>query len=875
MHRAPDLGTKKEVNIEPSNGATSLHGEECEFSWSDSNASTRLAIDKLSLQPGSINAVIGDIGSGKTSFLLALLGEMDCLNGQILSLGSATVGYAPQSPYLLDGSIRENIVFGRFFDENRYLKILEACCLRQDVISMAHGDETLVGSETELSCGQCARIGLARALYDVNTRVILIDDVLASLDAKLRKNVALNAIMSLQGQLDKLVVVVTNSPHILNKADQILQVNGNRVSILSRNGGDESEIYVDHGQVNVATNSLNPEQQNTDILSQARKQGSEGENRITGHVRWGTYLRYLDSQRFWFILTIISLFLMQGSRNFADIWLSVWTSQSKEDEILLRFGDTDDYFLSIYLIVVGACILFTLVRSFAFAQGGIRACQSLYQELLSSMLSWNFSTYLQLPRSRIINRMTSDMTIVDDNLPFIFNIFLAQVFGLVGMLTVILSAQHFNWAMVAVICLLILIYRKIQTFYLGTSRSLRRLESVLRSPIYALFDSVFRGKSVIKSFKAGDYFFEKLNVKLVSYQRSLFASASCSCWLSLRLQLMSTVISSAIVCLSYMDRISAWSPGNSSTASKAGLIGLSLSYVLPLTGLLNGFVNSGSELEQEMVSVERVVEYIDLPSQDAESENLVATSLEGDIVFCKVWMRYSSSKPWVLRDIDICIPSGTRFALCGRSGSGKSSLICCLLQLLEYSKGSIYIGLHDLRSMKRKCIIENIGYLSQNPVIFSSNLRLNLDPEGRFSDEELIKVLRGAMLYDQIFSEPVDMQAALASPVQTHNGIRFSSTQCVLLSLCRLLLLRPAYICLDEPSSSMSNDEALRLFEAVDKQIRGCTVIETVHRLSLRAMSADCLAILEEGRVIETGEPRSLLENENSVFYSMLTSEGI
>jgi len=300
-----------------------------------------------------------------------------------------------------------------------------------------------------------------------------------------------------------------------------------------------------------------------------------------------------------------------------------------------------------------------------------------------------------------------------------------------------------------------------------------------------------------------------------------------------------------------------------------GLIGLGLSYVLPLTGLLSGFVNSGSELEQEMVAVERVGQYINKFSSTEEDIEASETCLSGDISFYCIWAKYPNTSSWALANCSLVIPQGNKVAICGRSGSGKSTFLNCLLGMLPVSRGAISIGLENIASLSRACLARQIGYMPQKPTMFSSSIKDNLDPEDAFTDSQLLHALQVTGLLEMLekYGDSNDILRGLSNG----NGINLSSVQQQMLSLSRIVLHKYKYICLDEPSSHLSDSEVCSIFSVIDRELERSTIVETVHQFS-RAISVDFVAIMDEGRIIEQGHPHELLDQRDSIFQGMMMS---
>lgn len=795
-------------------------------------------------------SVQGNIGSGKSSLLMALLGEMECLSGEPLN-AHKSITYAPQTPFLVPGSIMDNIIFGSEFEVGRYEEVISACCLKEDFLMLEGGDKFEVQdlSDLSLSGGQKARIMLARALYPYHSSLILVDDVLASLDAKLSIQILKKAIL---GDLtrNKTIVIVTNCQAVLAQT--------------------HFSITVDRGLVIQRRNTQNhlnfSEENRSDKMERSNdSQKLEGfrevsiEDREKGSVSYKAYKYYFDQQGIWTGIIISSLALMQLFRNASDIWLSYnLESESNLDGAHGQSFKND--FMSIYLILVAICGGLTLIRSFSFAFGGLKSATKIHTNLLETIFEWDFIRFLSSNSGQMMNRMVTDIAFIDDSLPFILNIYFAQVFGIIGVIiTLLVSQQKYLAFMAATFLALFFWFRSIQKEYTACTRELKRLESIFKSPLFSFYQSVCDGSVSIRAFRREEYFEEVFEHHLTNFLRALYASNSASAWLSLRLQMMSSVVAASVVAIGLFAI-----EYGTFTGQYSSLIGLSLSYLLPITSLLGGLVTSASEVEREMVSVERVLTYI---SKDDISKRRSSdlSVLNGDILVHLLSYRYPKATEFALKGINLRIPEFKRCVICGRSGSGKSTLISCLLGLLPVDSGSIFFGGRDIQGIPQSILRANIGYMPQEPVIFSGSIRENLDPYKKYKDQDLIKCMQLTGFVQRYWKMSEVTEHMLSSKI---NSSVFSTAEKSLLSLSRLLLQRPSYLFLDEPSAAMSEEDLRGFGTVLDSLFRDATIIESAHRLT-RASSADLITILSRGEVIETGNPGDLMQKDSEYLRMM------
>lgn len=852
----------------PRQSGATIRFENAQFSHNnrESGAEFLLTVPNLIIHGSQANlvSVQGNAGSGKTSVLLALLKELERCSGKLYN-AHKSMAYAPQVTFLVPGSIKDNILFGSRFDDERYQKVISACCLERDFLEISGGDQFEIQdlSDLSLSGGQKARIMLARALYPKESSLILIDDIFASLDIRLAKTVAKTAIL---GDLTrkKTVIIVSNQLDILESATDIITVEHGIVKHLRESKAvliERNDMIDGSKHKDVDDIEFTPDIE--DITDTNGFREMKLESRAWGHVSWATYHYYFIQQGPWLAITLISLASMQLSRSLSDLWLSYNLQPGRFSTELRISLPKENPFMAIYFAIVALCGFFTITRSFCFATGGIISAINIHSDLVDAIFSWDFVDFLSHNSGQIMNRMVTDIALIDDNLPFMLNIYFAQISGLAGIIiTLLVSQKQYAGFMVAVLLILILWFRRIQVEYTTCSREIKRLESIFKSPLFSHLHSLSTGCISIRAFRKEDYFIDVLDHHLVNYLTTLYASTCASAWLSLRLQLMSSAVALSVLSIGlYIKQY------GSPDQQYSSLLGLSLSYLLPITNLLVGLVSSTSEVEREMVSVERVMKYLDFSEMKNNQEvcNTTKISLYGDIVVHHLDFQYPGAEDLTLRQIDLTIPEFRRCVLCGRSGSGKSTLISCLLGLLPTDTATIFYGSIDIHGVSRHTLCENIGYMPQEPVIFSGSIRENLDPYQKFADEIIIDCLHRTGFVKTYW------KVSQVTPDMLHASIKpsaFSAAERSLLSLSRLLLQNPPYLFLDEPSAVLNDADLARILEVVDLLFRECTIVESAHRLS-RAHSADSVVILSSGRVVERGNPTQLLQ-QDSEFYKMM-----
>ncbi|VVA99119.1 unnamed protein product [Arabis nemorensis] len=817
----------------------------------------------LRVPKGSFVAIIGEVGSGKTSLLNSLLGEMQCVHGSILLNGS--VAYVPQVPWILSGTVRENILFGKTFDSKRYFETLSACTLDVDISQMVGGDMACIGDKgVNLSGGQRARLALARAIYH-GSDMYLLDDVLSAVDSQVGSWILQRGLM---GPLlnKKTRIMCTHNIQAISCADMIVVMDKGNVKwsgtvndmpksisptfFLSNEYDMSSPAHLTNKRkqpLSIKKADINEINEAADIVKvEERKEG-----RVEVTV-YGNYAAFSG----WFITVVIlvSAVLMQASRNGNDLWLSYWVDKTGR-------GVTH-YSTSFYLMVLCIfCIInsiLTLVRAFSFAFGGLKAAVRVHSALICKLINAPIHFFDQTPSGRILNRLSSDLYTIDDSLPFILNILLANFVGLFGIVVVLSYVQ--------VLFLLLLlpfwfIYSKLQFFYRSTSRELRRLDSVSRSPIYASFTETLDGSPTIRAFKSEELFVARFIEHLTLYQRTSYTEIIASLWLSLRLQLLGATIVLFVAVMAVTSSrknfpISFGTPG---------LVGLALSYAAPLVSLLGSFLTSFTETEKEMVSVERVLEYMDVPQEEESGDQSLNGKwpVNGLVEFHNVTMRYNSTLPPVLKHISFTIQEGMQVGVIGRTGAGKSSILNALFLLTPVCSGEIRVDGININHLPVRELRSCLAVVPQSPFLFQGSLRDNLDPLGLSEDWKIWEILEKCKVKAEVES------AGGLDSIVKESGCSFSVGQRQLLCLARALLKSSKILCLDECTANIDVHTASLLHNTISSECQGVTVITIAHRIST-VVDLDSVLILDGGILVEQGKPQHLLQDDRSIFSSFV-----
>uniref|UniRef100_A0A8B9GJM6 ATP-binding cassette sub-family C member 10 n=1 Tax=Amazona collaria TaxID=241587 RepID=A0A8B9GJM6_9PSIT len=881
----------------PSGTAIAMEMRCASFSWVPveeestrqplSTIGLQLHIENLSVRKGMLLGVIGKVGSGKSSLLAAIAGELIKQGGQVyVSDLEQGFGFATQEPWIQFTTVRENILFGREYDARLYEEVVEACALSEDLNILPAGDQTEVGENgVTLSGGQKARIALARAVYQ-EKEFYLLDDPLAAVDTEVANHLMQKCILGVLKH--KTRILCTHRTEFLEKADALLLIHNGRI-VKTGTPADILPLM----EIFPKFKNMDKRQKNKGLYTEAEETTPnyhlihKEEEKKEGAVAFQVYKAYWLAVGSCLALSILfSLFLMQASRNVSDWWLSHWISGISQTEntsvmvcsaslFLIFFllcssspiqaldttpapsnGSLDvNFYLIVYGSIAGANSLFTILRAFLFAYGTIHAATVIHNRLLQRALKATVTFFDTTPTGRILNRFSSDLYSVDDSLPFILNIFLANMYGLLGMLVII--TYGLPWIGLILIPLAAL-YFSIQRYYRRTSRELKRLYSITLSPIYTHFSETLSGLSTIRAMRATQRFELENQLRLEQNQHCLFASNTAMQWLDIRLQMIGVAVVTAIAGIAIIQ--------HQKQLGNPGLVGLALSYALSVTNLLSGLISSFTLTETMMVSVERTEEYsTDIPMEPQDKLVQVATDWpsQGLVEFQQVVLAYRADLPNALDGVSFIIYPGEKVGIVGRTGSGKSTLFLALFRMLELKSGQILLD--GVNSKLVVAQLSRLAVIPQDPFLFSGSIRENLDPQGKRTDAELHEVLEQCHLWDTVIQ-----MGGLDSELG-ERGKSLSVGQRQLVCLARALLTQAKVLCIDEATASVDQKTDQLLQQTIRQRFAGKTVLTIAHRLNT-ILDSDRVLVMQAGKVAELDSPTCLSQKDGSLFQRLLQS---
>ncbi|KAL9430732.1 hypothetical protein AB3S75_026014 [Citrus x aurantiifolia] len=865
-----ELVNESVERVEGCDGNIAVDVRDGVFSWDDENGEECLKNINLEIKKGDLTAIVGTVGSGKSSLLASILGEMHKISGKVKVCG--TTAYVAQTSWIQNGTIEENILFGLPMNREKYGEVVRVCCLEKDLEMMEYGDQTEIGERgINLSGGQKQRIQLARAVYQ-DCDIYLLDDVFSAVDAHTGSDIFKECVRgALKG---KTIILVTHQVDFLHNVDLILVmregmiVQSGRYNALLNSGMDFGALVAAHetsmelvevGKTVPSGNSpktpkspqitSNLQEANGENKSVEQSNSDKGnsklikeEERETGKVGLHVYKIYCtEAYGWWGVVAVLLLSVAwQGSQMAGDYWLSYETSEDHS----MSFKPS--LFIGVYASTAVLSMVILVVRAYFVTHVGLKTAQIFFSQILRSILHAPMSFFDTTPSGRILSRASTDQTNIDLFLPFFVGITVSMYITLLGIF--IITCQY-AWPTIFLVIPLAWANYWYRGYYLSTSRELTRLDSITKAPVIHHFSESISGVMTIRAFGKQTTFYQENVNRVNGNLRMDFHNNGSNEWLGFRLELLG----SFTFCLATLFMILL-----PSSIVKPENVGLSLSYGLSLNGVLFWAIYMSCFVENRMVSVERIKQFTEIPSEAAwKMEDRLPPPnwpAHGNVDLIDLQVRYRSNTPLVLKGITLSIHGGEKIGVVGRTGSGKSTLIQVFFRLVEPSGGRIIIdgidisllGLHDLRS--------RFGIIPQEPVLFEGTVRSNIDPIGQYSDEEIWKSLERCQLKDVVAAKPDKLDSLVAD-----SGDNWSVGQRQLLCLGRVMLKHSRLLFMDEATASVDSQTDAEIQRIIREEFAACTIISIAHRIPT-VMDCDRVIVVDAGWAKEFDKPSRLLE---------------
>lgn len=881
-----DLVEKKSA-LSPTNSDIAVEMTNVSAGWTTKDQGVKMTLKDLTLRmkKGKLCAIIGPVGSGKSSLLQLLLKELPLREGEMTVNG--TLSYACQESWLFPATVRENILFGLDYDSVKYKEVCRVCSLYPDFKQFPYGDQSLVGERgVSLSGGQRARINLARAIYR-EADIYLLDDPLSAVDSNVGRQLFEGCI---NGYLrNRTRILVTHQIHFLKDADYIIILNEGGIddigtySELSKSGKDFSKLLsslqegTDDDEKSEKDKSRPSLSRGTSTISKSEEveeetkgQVMEAEERAKGKLKWKIVWEYFTSVESWCIVfwAFAVLAITQIAASAADFWISFWTNQvdiykqglqgEKPDSSMhAQIGPlTTAQYLLIHGCLILIIIIFAHVRIYAFVVMTMRASQRLHDKMFNNLIKAIMRFFDTSSSGRILNRFSKDTGAMDEFLPRSTLETIQMYLQMISVL--ILNAIALPWTLIPT-AILMGIFVVLLRLYLNAAQAVKRLEGTTKSPVFGMLNSTLSGMSTIRSSDSQNrlirVFDECQNLHSSAWHTYVGGSNAFGLFLD-------------IICLVYLAFvIGIFIIVDFGTIIPVGNVGLAVTQSMALTMLLQMAARFTADFIGQMTAVERVLEYTKLTTEENLSDGPVKPNeswpQSGAITFRNVYLKYGKDDPLVLKGLNVDIKDKWKVGVVGRTGAGKSSMISALFRLANI-EGTISLDGLDTKQLAKQELRSKISIIPQEPVLFSATMRYNLDPFNTYSDDEIWRALEQVELKDIV--PALDYEVA-------EGGSNFSVGQRQLVCLARAVLRSNRILVMDEATANVDPQTDALIQKTIRRQFADCTVITIAHRLNT-IMDSDRVLVMDKGLVAEFDHPYILLQNSESHLSFMAKETG-
>ncbi|XP_026219216.1 ATP-binding cassette sub-family C member 9 isoform X2 [Anabas testudineus] len=893
----------EDVAVKVSNGS---------FTWG-SNLSTLSDIN-IRIPTGQLTMIVGQVGCGKSSLLLAMLGEMQTIEGRVCwsNKNRNFVAYAAQKSWLLNATVEDNITFGSPFNKQRYKAVIDACSLQPDIDLLPFGDQTEIGERgINLSGGQRQRICVARALYQ-NTNIVFLDDPFSALDIHLSDHLMQEGILKFLQDDKRTVVLVTHKLQYLIHADWIIAMKDGSVlregtlkdiqthdvelydhwkTLMNRQDQElekdiqqDSQTTLERKTLRRAFYSREAKNQIDDEDEEEEEEEEDDDNMSTtsnrrSKIPWKMCWRYLSSGGYLMVFLMVSSNLLKHSVIVAiDYWLALWTS-SKTNQSVSSPGnasfssnttfptsvnmeaENDSYYLPVFIILCAAGIFLCLFTSLSVEFLGLSAATNLHHNLLNKIIHAPIRFFDITPLGQILNRFSADTNIIDQHIPPTLESLTRSTLLCLSAIGVISSITPAF--LVALVPLAVAFYF-IQKYFRVASKDLQDLDDSTQLPLLCHFSETAEGLTTIRAFRHEARFRQRmLELTDTNNTAYLFLSAA-NRWLEVRTDYLGAVIVLTVA------GASIWSLRYGLPC--CGLVGLGLTYALTVTNYLNWVVRNLADLEVQMSAVKKVNSFLSTECENYEGSMDTSQVPEnwpqdGEIKIQDLCVRYDPMLKPVLKHVNAYIKPGQKVGICGRTGSGKSSLSLAFFNMVDIFEGKIVIDGIDICKLPLHTLRSRLSIILQDPVLFSGSIRFNLDPEKTCTDDRLWEALEIAQLKNMVKALPGGLDA-----VVTEGGENFSVGQRQLFCLARAFVRKSSILIMDEATASIDMATENILQKVVMTAFADRTVVTIAHRVHT-ILTADLVIVMKRGNILEYDKPETLLEQEDGMFASFVKAD--
>ena len=864
----------------------------------------------LKIEYGDLIGIYGITGSGKTSLLNAICNNLDILNKSNNKndkmIVNGTISYTPQTPWIINDTIKGNIILNKSYEEELYQHVIGICELEKDLLSLQGGDFTEIGDKGEyLSSGQKIRISIARAVYS-NSDIYLFDDPLSSLDPSIKNNIFRKVI---KGYLkSKTVLLVTNElqyipemKHVIHMNDGVIDFIGTAEEAMQqyfyleyfkddsekeeniekkkkKEIEKEKEMELERENEIKSKNNINI---GSRFLSELNDTDSEGINKFSlfgvmkqkrtkytynSHIKKANennsnkdslmidmeslkvIINYSGGLFFVILLVLINI-IWKLCESGSDYILMVWSSDSKMNE------RKNKIFLTTYALISLGAIIFIFSRNFAIVRAIMEFNQKMHDTLIKKLLKAPINLFYDLvPRSHILNRLSKDL---DSSIKFFWSVSSSSRL-LFELLSCLIIAFLFNVFCVIPYPLMLFMEYRIFCFYIKGGRALNSLETVARSPITTKFSETLNGISTIRGFEYQENFRKNYHKKLNDFYKVLIYQHGTTGWFALNLDLVCFFLLFFILTFSWIFE----------KLVNPIVLGLLIGYTLRMIENTYGLFEQYINVEKMFSSVVNCEAYTHIVQENISETPLDKKLIKegfpkrGKIEFVNLYVRYRPDSQLVLKNINFTIEPGQKIGIVGRTGSGKTTLCLSLFRILEASTGKILIDNQDISQIGLELLRESIAFIPQDPKLIDGTLRENIDPFGEYSDDDIIFQLNLIGLA-YLLDEDDGLDGVIES-----EGTNFSVGEKQLICITRAMLRQCKIIIMDEANSSFDYRTDLLIQKSLVKSFEGCTLITVAHKIKT-ILGYDKICVLNDGEIVETGSPMELISKKEGLFYDL------
>ena len=838
------------------------------------------------IKQGEFICIICEVGSGKSSFLQAILNNMlplSGVSGKPRLYVNGSISYVSQIPWIRNATIRDNILFYQPYDEERYNKIIDLAQLRTDLDIFEAGDLTEIGEKgVNLSGGQKARISIARALYSEKD-IYIFDDPISALDANVGMKIMKNCII--KHLSNKTRILVTHALQYIPFSNRIIYLNKGELKWMGtyqeikeqdfyksfyekmRKENEEEGPMLEKKTSSERREEFLKRKSSEDIeknmAKNKKKQLNTGkvkkitkeETQEKGSVKMSVYKDFL--LKIGGICTIsimlILMIIMDLSRSAQDLWLGYWTEN--QDQSKNTF-----YFLIFSLFGVAGCA-FTYCKLRVQANCNIRTSRTLHKEMVESLIRAPIPTFHEtVPKGQILNRFSSDINSVDRGG---MDSFLNILSTAISFVTCIGICGYYEKYSLLTIPVILCAGVKITTFYRNSSRELQRMESGKRSPVLNLCNEVIPGTTTIRAFGFQQKYLSLFHERVDDHMKFRIITNGCNQWYDMNLDLISFMFVAFLIAFTiiFKDKFS------------ASAVALIYTYCDKMKSSLIGGLHTLTSFENSMIGYERCVEYTQCPSE-APVKKVTDDALgnwpgKGAIEFINFSVKYRPDTEIVLKNISFSIQAKEKVGIVGRTGSGKSTITLCLFRILEATEGRIMIDGVDISSVGLEKLRNNLTIIPQDPALMEGTLRYNIDPLDRSSDTEIVKIME-KIGFDYIVkrnNEGLHQEIA-------EGGSNLSVGEKKLICITRAILRKSKIIIMDEATASIDYKTEEMIQKAISELLNDSTFITIAHRIKT-IISYDKILTLDNGQVVDFDSPKNLLNDKTSLFYELYSKSNL